>query len=78
MDSTDSGVFSPACLACLSPLPPPHATMGFYSFMRVVKLEVVHGKVFTASENNSERISLMRRSGEDSESENLRFHSQKG
>ena len=66
-------VTSPACLATLSPLPPPLATMGFYSFMGVTKLHGVHQELFTATERDSEHITPMRQSGDDSESENLRF-----
>lgn len=73
MVSTGSVVISPASLATLSPLPPPPATIGFYSFMGVTKLHRVHTDVPTATEINSERMSSMRPSGEDSESENLRF-----
>ena len=46
--SVASVVTSPACLATLSPLPPPPATMGFYSFMGVTKLHRVDMEVFTA------------------------------
>ena len=47
MWSVDSVVTSPACLATLSPLPPPLATMKFHSFMDVKKLQQVHREVFT-------------------------------
>ena len=47
MMSVDSVVTSPARLATLSPLPPPPATMKFYSFMEVKKLQQVHREVFT-------------------------------
>ncbi len=67
-------ITSPACLATLSPLPPPPATMSFYSFMGVTKLCIVHREDFTATETYSEHSLSMRRSGEDSKSENLRFH----
>ena len=46
--SVASVVNSPACLATLSPLPPPPATMGFYSFMGVTKVHWVDREVFTA------------------------------
>lgn len=59
--------------------PPPSTTsnVGFYSFMGVTKLHRVHREVFTATETYLKLITLMRRSGEDSESEKLRFHGQK-
>ena len=73
MLSTGSVDTSPACLATLSPLPPPPATMDLYSFMGSTKLHRVHREVFTATETYSEHITPMRQSGEDFESENLRF-----
>ena len=45
--------------------------------MGVIKLHRIHREVFTATETYYEHISLIRRSGEDSDSENLRFYSQK-
>ena len=78
MLSVESVVTSPAHLATLSPLPPPPATMKFYSFMEVKKLQQVHRKVFTTILKRTGYITSLRRTGEDKSSENLKFHSEKG
>ena len=60
MFSMGSDVLSPTCLATLSPLPPPPAILGNYSFMGLTKLDRVHREVSTAIERYHERISSMR------------------
>lgn len=51
--------------------------MDLYSFIRLRKLHGVHREVLTTTKKRTERVSSMRRSGEDSGLENLKFHSQK-
>ena len=60
MFSMGSTVLSPTCQTTLSPLPPPPAMLGNYSFMWVTKLDRVHREVFTAIERYHERMSSMR------------------
>ena len=60
MFSMGSTVLSPTCLTTLSPLPPPPAMSGNYSFIGVTKLDRVHREVFTAIQRYHKRMSSMR------------------